>query len=73
MPTGTFDCYRIEGKGISRPIHGSGSTTLLNNYWMAPTLCRRPIRSETERIAYNQRGRQDLQNERFEMESFKQG
>ena len=73
VAAGTFDCYRIEGKGISRPLHGSGSTTLLHNYWMAPTVCRRPIRSETERIAYYQRGRQELQNERFEMESFNQG
>ena len=72
VPAGTFDCYRVEGKGISRPLHGSFSATLLNNYWMAPAQCRRAIKNEIERIGYNPRGREVLENNRLELESFKQ-
>lgn len=72
VPAGSFDCYRVEGKGISRPLHGSFSATLLNHYWMAPAQCRRAIKNEIERISYGPRGREVLENNRLELESFKQ-
>ena len=72
VPAGSFDCYRVEGRGISRPLHGSFSATLLNNYWMAPLQCRRAIKNEIERISYGPRGREVLENNRLELESFKQ-
>ena len=72
VPAGSFDCYRVEGKGLSRPLFGSSSTTLLFNYWMAPDKCRRYIKWEVERITYGRRGPSVLENDRYELESFRQ-
>ena len=72
VPAGTFDCFRIEGKGISRPVLGSGSTTLMNNFWMAPDVCRHVIKQEINRTAYGPRGPSVIENNRFELLSFKQ-
>ena len=72
VPAGSFECYRVEGKGLSRPLFGSSSTTLLFHYWMAPDKCRRYIKSEIERIAYGARGPSVLENDRYELESFQQ-
>ncbi|MBL8383156.1 MAG: hypothetical protein JNM90_08790, partial [Burkholderiales bacterium] len=73
VPAGAFECFRVEGKGISRQAFGPGSTTLLHNYWVAPGECRRPIRVETERVAYGRRGLTVLEDERLELVSFRQG
>lgn len=73
VPAGSFDCFRVEGKGISRPHFGPGSTTLLNNYWMAPDACRRVIKQETNRTFYGPRGLNQLEDDRIELVSFKQG
>ena len=72
VPAGSFECFRVEGKGLSRPLFGSSSTTLVFNYWMAPDKCRRGIKSEIERIAYGPRGPNVLENDRYELESFRQ-
>jgi len=73
VPAGTFDCFRIEGKGISRARFGSGSTTLMNNFWMAPDTCRRVIKQEVNRSFYGPRGLNLLEDDRIELVSFKQG
>ncbi len=72
VPAGTFECYRVEGKGLSRPLHGSSSSTLMFNSWMAPEKCRRYIKWETEFIAYGRGGASVVENDRHELESFKQ-
>ena len=69
-PAGTFDCYRVEGRGESRAVAGSATTALMFNYWMAPDRCRRYIRWEVERIRTGPRGREVLENVRADLESF---
>lgn len=74
VPAGRFDCFRVEGRGESRLPDGHGSTMLVNNYWMAPEVCRRPVQWEIERVRYPRRGASRvLQNERFALEAYAQG
>ena len=73
VPAGTFDCFRVEGKGISRIAFQPGSGTLLNNYWVAPEISRRGIKQEVSRIWYGPRGVNVLEDDRIELVSFKQG
>ena len=73
VPAGTFECFRIEGKGLSRAVFGSVNVTFTNNAWMAPELCRASIRREVTRTIYRPRGSELLDNDRFELERFKQG
>jgi uncharacterized caspase-like protein len=72
VPAGSFDCFRVEGKGMSRPLFGQGSATLMTNYWMAPEVCRCVIQQETRRVNYGMRGATVLENERVELDAFKQ-
>lgn len=72
VPAGEFDCYRVEGKGTSHLLHGSTNTTLRHDYWMAPAQCRRAVKWEAERIQYARRGPSVLENDRYELESFRQ-
>ncbi len=73
VTAGTFDCFRVEGKGISRPIHGSGSTTLLYNYWMDPAVCRGVIKQEINRTFFGRFGMNVIENDRYELISYRQG
>ena len=73
VPAGTFDCFRVEGKGIARIAFQPGSGTLMNNYWVAPGISRRGIKQEVSRIWYGQRGMNVLEDDRIELASFKQG
>lgn len=77
VPAGTFECYRVEAKGTAR---GPGLRPGVNvevqldfKYWMAPEVCRRPVKRESVRIVFVMGNRQVVENERHELESFKQG
>ncbi len=75
VPAGTFECFKVVGTGKffgqnPQGIGFNGTTTL--NYWIAPDICRRPIKNEFVRIVFNRAGRHVLDNDRLELESFKQ-
>lgn len=77
VPAGTFECYRVEGKGKAR---GPGlmpgihvDVQLDFKYWMAPEVCRRAIKRENIRVVFVRGNRQVVENDRYELESFKQG
>lgn len=73
VPAGTFDCFRIEGTGVTRPYLGSWNSQLSWVRWMAPTVCRVAIKSEYKRTRYDRRGSAALNSSRTELVSFKQG
>lgn len=71
VPAGTFDCFRIEGRGVGRhATQGSNDVFLLQ--WRAPDVVRRPIAGE-EHVRGLTRGHvTELFSERRELVSFKQ-
>ena len=74
VPAGTFDCFRIEGKGVSRPyLPPSWNTQFWSRSWLAPEHCRCVIKNETNRTTYLANGAISVrENNRYELESFKQ-
>jgi uncharacterized caspase-like protein len=72
VPAGTFDCFRLEGRGKSFATFGSVNVSFSNIAWMAPDLCRASIKREVSRTIYRPRGQELLENERFELERFRQ-
>lgn len=76
VPAGTFDCYRVEGTGRAYARNRMGSSgsqiDMRMTYWMAPNVCRRLIRMETVREIRAMIGSQKLENDRYELESFRQ-
>ena len=77
VPAGSFDCYRVEAKGGAR---GPGLVPGVNvevqvelRFWSAPEHCRRFIKREFTRISFVRGNRQVAENDRYELESFKQG
>ena len=67
VPAGTFDAYRVEGRGWTTLAAG-GSLNLQNAYWISPGI-RRPIANEIRR--QHSRGKL-LNNERTELTAFVQ-
>ena len=75
VPAGSFDCFKLEARGkiFGQTAQGfSFNGTVMLNLWLAPDVCRRAIRYEYVRVVFNNRGRFVLDNDRFELESFKQ-
>ncbi len=74
VPAGAFDCFRIEGKGVSRPyLPPSWNTQFWFRSWLAPDRCRGVIKNETNRTSYSPSGAISVpENNRRELESFKQ-
>jgi uncharacterized caspase-like protein len=72
VPAGTFECYRLEGKGKSFATFGPVNVSFSNVAWMAPEICRASIKREVSRTIYRPRGPELLENERFELERFRQ-
>ncbi len=73
VPAGTFDCFRIEGRGVTRPYLGSWNSQQSWVRWMAPAVCRSVIKSEYKNDQYGSRGQLTSSNRRLELVSFKQG
>lgn len=67
VPAGTFDAFRIEGRGWTYGLKGRNET-LEHNYWRAPTIVRRPIVFEEIRRI----GSKIVMSERHELVAFKQ-
>jgi len=72
VPAGTFNCFKIEGKGVSRRNFSNVTVTASNTFWMAPDQCRAAIRREVVRRVYTPRGIETLEDDRYELESFSQ-
>ena len=74
VPAGTFDCFRIEGKGVSRPyLPPSWNTQIWFRLWIAPEHCRGAIKNEANRTSYSPNGVISVpENDRRELESFNQ-
>lgn len=66
VPAGSFDAFRVEGKGWVYEGRSPGQTN--ERYWMAPDRVRRPVASEY----YRRIGRSVQQNRRDELVSFRQ-
>ncbi|MBL8381023.1 MAG: caspase family protein [Burkholderiales bacterium] len=73
VPAGTFECFRIEGKGVTRPYQGSWNTQLSSTRWLAPDRCRLPIKAEGKRVNFGPQGSNVLENDRLELIQFRQG
>ena len=76
VPAGAFDCFRVEAKGGAR---GPGlrpgvhvQVELDFKFWAAPEMSRRNIKRESVRIVTVMGNRQVAENDRVELESFKQ-
>ena len=73
VPAGAFDCFRIEAKGQSRPyLPPIWNTQFSLVNWMAPEKCRLPIKAEAKRISYSGANTTVLENDRRELDSFRQ-
>ena len=62
VPAGTFDCFRIEGRGLNTHIFRPPETVSLT-YWREPRLVRRWVKFEEERYSkgsLTHGGRQEL-------------
>jgi len=71
VPAGTFDCYRIEGRGSGQ--RGRRTLDSRVTYWMAPYVVRRYVRLDVTRHMVNPRGvLKTASAERFELVEFKQ-
>ena len=66
VPAGTFDAFRVEGKGAMRNLGATVKTT----YWIAPDQVRRVIAEETE--VYKPAGGKYIKTDREELLSFQQ-
>ena len=66
VPAGTFDAFRVEGKGAMRNLGATVKTT----YWIAPDQVRRVIAEETE--VYRPAGGKYIKTDREELLSFQQ-
>lgn len=73
VAAGTFDCFRVEGRGRAFAVFGQFQVEAINNYWMAPQSCRASIKREVMRKIYRRGTPEVLENERFELDSFHQG
>lgn len=71
VPAGSFECFRIEGKGVGRPFQGSWNSQLSVVRWLAPEQTRMSVKSEIRRVNYGATGMSVLENERTELESFR--
>ena len=67
VPAGTFDTFRLEGRGWSSGV-GPVPLRIENNIWRAPGQLRRPVIIETHR----QRGQKVIESNRDELVAFKQ-
>ena len=67
VPAGTFDTFRIEGRGWTYGL-GGRNEAIEHNYWRAPAIVRRPIVHEEIRSV----GSKIVRSERNELVSFKQ-
>jgi hypothetical protein len=65
VPAGTFDCFKVEGRGFVK----DAGTSVNHTYWIAPDLVRRPVVFE---IMARNRGRYLITN-RTELVAYKQG
>jgi hypothetical protein len=71
VPAGTFDCFRIEGRGVGR-APGTRDSDVYIQHWRAPDQVRRPIASE-ERVRQTVRGHvTETFRNRIELLSFRQ-
>ncbi len=53
VPAGTFDCFRIEGTGVSRPfLPPSWNTQFSSRVWMSPQSVRTFVKQETYRKTF---------------------
>jgi len=71
VPAGTFDCFRIEGDGVSLGggMMGGGQMTLRARAWLAPDRLRRPVATERFRqIGANR----VVESERLELLAYKE-
>ncbi len=66
VPAGTFDAFRVEGKGFIYEASVTGQVT--ERYWIAPDKVRRPVASEY----YRRIGNKVQQNRRDELVGFNQ-
>lgn len=66
VPAGTFDTFKVEGKGSMRNLGATVKTT----YWIAPDQVRRVIAEETE--VYKPAGAKYIKTDREELLSFQQ-
>jgi hypothetical protein len=75
VPAGTFDCFRLEYTGVTRPfLPPSWNAQHKNIFWMAPAQCRVAIKAELHTVLYGgPRGSEVLEQVRLELESFRQG
>lgn len=73
VPAGTFECFRIDGKGVTRPYLGSWNTQLSSSRWFAPDRCRLPVKAEAKRVGFGPRGANVFENDRYELTEFRQG
>ncbi|MBL8381022.1 MAG: caspase family protein [Burkholderiales bacterium] len=71
VPAGSFDCFRIDGKGVSRAYLGPNNSQLTWVRWMAPE-SRQFIRQDYSSVSYGRGGPPTREiNERFELVSFR--
>ena len=74
VPAGTFDCFRLEGRGSAISSDGN-QMTIENSRWMAPDRVRAPIRGERRLTVYRRGGGAPVpvNAERQELLSYSQG
>lgn len=70
VPAGTFDCFRIEGNGVSVSPKG-GHMEVQRRVWYAPEKVRRFVANEVRRRPLSE-GRTPPPSERMELSAFKQ-
>jgi hypothetical protein len=70
VAAGTFDCFRLEGKGVSNPSFGGRPGGIALKFWIAPQV-RYPIAWEDVYYS-NARGGGGDKNARFELTSYRQ-
>lgn len=73
VPAGRFDCFRIEGKGVTRRYLGSRNSHHSWVRWVAPAACRDVIKSEYRSERFDNSSTSLLANQRRELVSFRQG
>lgn len=70
VPAGTFDCFRVEGNGVSTSPKG-GQLEVQRRVWYAPEKVRRFVVNEVRRRPLSER-RTPPPSERMELSAFKQ-
>lgn len=69
---GTFDAYHVEGKGKSFAVSGQANVDVTSSFWMAPQVCHTTIRREVTRKLYRRGTPELLENDRYELDFFRQ-